>query len=188
MKYGTFKYGIYKPKHNEDLFNIFNSIRWHIENAQFYNYDDELVTFVEKYPNVTIGIGYPENMSDLTLPHLAIDYSGALQREYVHYTRSREPHDFTIWGFCGGLEGGESNHKQRVNMMHDLKSIFDNEKPGNDWIYLFDFNEGVSGSRPTLDTLQIVDVNSDLIHGGSSETLEASRFRFKVTVTLGLYK
>jgi hypothetical protein len=187
-KYGTFKYGRGNPRHTNDQFNVFNSIKWALENNTFYDNDGTtLVTLMNKYPDLNIVVGYPENMADITLPCISIDFVSSSKRKTMHLTRTKEPSQYVLDGFVGNKEGGEWNKADLLEMMNCTKCIFDPEV-SSCWIYQFDFSKGVPRSRPELESLEVLDVSSRFLPVGGDETLDAVRFRFQILLTLGLYK
>lgn len=188
-KYGTFVYGRSSPRHSNDQYNIFNSIKWHLENATFYDSQGvSLLTLPQKYPTLSIVVGFPDNMADIQLPTLSIDYVSSGKRQTMHLTRTVEDNQYVIDGFVGGSQGGQWNKANQLELMSDVKCLFDPETSGQDWIHLFDYTRGIPGARANIDTLQIKDVSSRFQPVGADETLDAVRFRFQVLVTLGLYK
>ena len=177
----------------DDDLNILNSIRYHIENYQ-YTIGEVTTTLKQRFNMVTTGnapqiaISYPQNLWKVKPPHLAIDFvtSGGRVSWMWNLNIKRSP--VIIYGFCGGLEGGEANKKQMLQIKSNLHDIFDQPKGGQNVIDLYDFSTGSSGSRTKLDSLEISEVRSRLINAGADDTLEVSKYRFAVEFTVGLLK
>ncbi len=174
--------------HSDDIIDILNSVNYHIRNHQF-NSGGSATTILSKYGGKVV-IGYPKDLRKIKtteLPLLAVDYLYSTERKTYHWTRNAETHGIVIYGFCGGLEGGEANMRQMYQLMNDLKNIF-NPTDGIDYINLYDYSTGSSSSRTKLDSIQVKEVDARVVKAGMSDTLEVSKYRFQVGLSVVLFK
>lgn len=171
--------------HAPDRVSIIGSILHYIRNHQFVS-GGSTTTIADKYPNISFGLGFPD-LTKLDPPHIAVALKESRPRTTVTWERSEKPYTAYVYGFVGRLSGGEANALQLDQLLADVENIFDEQRGGQNVIDLLDFSTG-SGPRTVLDSLRISDVDGRPIEAGQDDTLDVSKYRFTVTMTVGLWK
>lgn len=171
--------------HADDRVNILTSLMNHVKTHEFYVGPD-LTTIADRYDDISFGLGFPD-LKKLEPPHLAVALKDSRERASVTWERSEKPYNAFIYGFVGGLSGGLANDLQLQRLLDDVENVFDQANRPN-VIDLLDLSSGTDTDRTVLDSLSISEVVGRTIEAGSDETLDVSRFRFTVTMTVGLWK
>lgn len=173
--------------HLDDNVNILGSIGYYIKNTSFISGVTN-ITMPVKYSGFNVALGYPQDFKDIKPPKITLEIGPSRPRDTFTWTRSIKNRTVVIEGFCGGLTGGEANEKQAINLLNDIENLFDPENGGRGSIDLLDFSTGTSANRTKLDTLRISDVVGQPKNAAGEDTLDILRYRFQVTMTVGLVK
>ena len=176
--------------HQDDRLNILGSIADYIRDHAFYDPSGNLTSISGRYPSMHVALGYPEDLTKIRnkLPYLALEMGASRPRATVTWERSEKQIQVIVYGFVGGLEGGRANQKQQLQLLNDLENIFDEAKGGQNVVDLYDYSSGSENNRTLLDSLRISDVEGRPIHAGADDTLDVSRYRFQISMTVGLWK
>jgi hypothetical protein len=175
--------------HEDDKINILLSIAEYIKDHQFYDPAGNLTCISSRYANLYVGLGYPKDLSKIgsKLPYLALEMGPSSPRSTVTWERTEKPVRIIVYGFVGGLREGGANQKQLLMLLNDLENIFDEAKGGQNVIDLYDFSSGSEDNRTRLDALSISEVEGAPIHAGADDALDVSRYRFQISMTVGLW-
>ena len=139
---------------------------------------DNVTKTLEQFFGVNIKLDYPDDITNLILPTIALGISSRSADDVLVFGNRRDQENFlgTIYGFSGGLQSDGHNKAQRDELGNDLVGLFNNQ-------YIDLYNT----ARDTV-IANIETINAKAREVSPSSSLDAERYRFIVEFNIILLK
>jgi len=181
----------------DENINITQSVLKYLNDTWYYRHDTLSGTLSTYYPNVSLTIGFPSDLEQMSLPMIAINPLSQLDTAHLTYSDWTEKfYPYRIDLFCGGeITSGSAtatkvtderkNLFMRDRMMNDVKNLLD-ANVGYNHIDLYNYSDIIfSGTSYKVD--------GDIYIDGVSATplepfgsAESDRFRGLVDFTASI--
>jgi len=131
--------------------NIFRSIHNYLSRVK-YTKGGNTKRLTGFYSGLNFGIGFPDDIIALSLPHIAIVNSMVSPSELVTIGKEyySEPYLYSLFGFAGGEGSHGLNELQKFDLRNDVKELFSRDVVIIIYDYSTDTSLGTISNDPRL--------------------------------------